>query len=70
MKKTTFIFFFLLMVVLVRAQDETMNLEKYWHYRYRLIHNFMVVGENPGMSLPEDAALCYDTTTLFCKLKN
>ncbi|MEO5644741.1 MAG: hypothetical protein ABIQ40_05355 [Bacteroidia bacterium] len=40
--------------LLLTAQDESTNLQKYWHYRYRLIHNFMVVGENPGMSLPAD----------------
>ncbi len=31
-----------------------LNLEKYWHYRYRLVNYYMVVGEGSGMSLPAD----------------
>jgi hypothetical protein len=36
------------------AQDDLANLQKYWHYRHRLVNYFMIVGEGPGMSLPAD----------------
>ena len=38
----------------MQGQDELTNLQKYWHYRYRLVNYFMVVGEGSGMSLPAD----------------
>ncbi|MBX7227793.1 MAG: T9SS type A sorting domain-containing protein [Chitinophagales bacterium] len=28
------------------------NLEKYWFYRYRLVNDFMLIGDDPGMSIP------------------
>jgi hypothetical protein len=31
------------------------NLEKYWFYRYRLINDFMVVGDGAGKSIPAQA---------------
>lgn len=36
------------------AQGDLVNLQKYWHYRHRLVNYFMVVGEGPGKSLPAD----------------
>lgn len=36
----------------VQAQGNQTNLDKYWHYRYRLVNYFMVVGDGPGESLP------------------
>lgn len=36
----------------VLAQDPLTNLKKYWHYRYRLVNYFMVIGDGPGKSLP------------------
>lgn len=35
-----------------KAQDNTVNLDKYWHYRYRLTNHFMVVGDCQGCSIP------------------
>jgi hypothetical protein len=34
------------------AQGEDKNQNKYWHYRHRLVHDFMVVGSEPGQSIP------------------
>ncbi len=34
---------------------EEQALNTYWHYRYRLIHYFEVIGGKPGMSIPADA---------------
>jgi len=31
------------------------NLEKYWFYRYRLVNDFMLIGDGPGMSIPAQA---------------
>lgn len=42
------------------AQDELTNLDKYWHYRYRLVNYFMVVGDGPGMSIPADIRNAFD----------
>jgi len=42
--------FFLL--IFVNAQSNQLNLDKYWHYRYRLVNQFMVVGGGKGQSLP------------------
>lgn len=54
MKKTISIFLFIFLNIFTNAQDEQTNLQKYWHYRYRLVNYFMVVGDGPGMSLPAD----------------
>jgi hypothetical protein len=54
MKKAILFFLFLFISEFNFAQDELVNLQKYWHYRYRLTHYYMVVGEGPGMSLPAD----------------
>ncbi len=34
------------------SQGNQANLEKYWHYRYRLVNYFMSVGGGQGQSLP------------------
>jgi hypothetical protein len=36
----------------LRAQTPKQNLDKYWHYRYRLTHYFESVGMGQGQSLP------------------
>jgi hypothetical protein len=36
------------------AQNEETNLQKYWHYRHRLVNYYMVVGQGNGKSLPAD----------------
>jgi hypothetical protein len=36
------------------AQGHDANLEKYWSYRNRLKSEFMVVGDQPGMSMPAE----------------
>lgn len=36
------------------CQTDQLNLQKYWHYRYRLLNYFMVVGEGAGKSIPAD----------------
>jgi hypothetical protein len=45
---------FLLIFFKSQSQDNATNLRKYWHYRYRLVNYFMVVGPEPGESLPAD----------------
>src|SRR5579885_2133604 len=46
-----------------RANSQTpqQNLDKYWHYRWRLLHYFVVVGPNQGESMPATARN-YDET--------
>lgn len=44
--------FMLFPAVILQGQNNQINLEKYWHYRYRLVNYFMVVGEGNGKSLP------------------
>ncbi len=44
--------FLLFFYPILLGQNNQINLEKYWHYRYRLVNYFMVVGEGQGMSLP------------------
>jgi len=40
------------------------NLEKYWFYRYRLVEDFMLIGDGPGMSIPaQSRALDSDNRT-------
>jgi hypothetical protein len=34
------------------AQTQQTNLDKYWHYRQRLTTDFLLVGEQQGMSMP------------------
>jgi hypothetical protein len=34
------------------AQDPGVNLHKYWNYRQRLVDNFVLVGPQPGQSIP------------------
>lgn len=46
------------------AQNEQLNLQKYWHYRYRLVNYYLVVGEGPGMSLPADIRHRYNGGSL------
>lgn len=40
--------------IFLNAQSNQTNLDKYWHYRYRLVNYFMVVGDGQGESLPAD----------------
>ncbi len=49
---------------LIISQTNEQNLEKYWHYRYRLTHYFMVVGAGAGESLPADIRNLYNGGTL------
>ena len=37
---------------ILNAQTNQVNLEKYWHYRYRLVNYFLQVDPNAGESLP------------------
>lgn len=37
---------------LSRAQDASQNFNKYWYYRYRLVNNFMKIGDTQGCSIP------------------
>lgn len=37
---------------ILNAQTNQVNLEKYWHYRYRLVNYFLQVGPNDGESWP------------------
>ena len=43
---------FILLQGVLNAQTNQVNLEKYWHYRYRLVNYFLQVGPNAGESLP------------------
>ncbi|MCE9539874.1 MAG: hypothetical protein K8R85_11745, partial [Bacteroidetes bacterium] len=45
---------------LIISQTNDLNLQKYWHYRYRLTHYFMVVGDGNGESLPADIRNLYN----------
>jgi len=36
------------------------NLEKYWFYRYRLVNDFMLIGDGPGMSIPAQSRIRYE----------
>ena len=42
------------MLLPAQAQDLDQNLDKYWSYRDRLVEQFMVVGSDPGMSMPAE----------------
>src|SRR6266404_5797765 len=55
---------FLLPIRMLNAQTNQSNLRKYWHYRYRLVNDFMVVGGNQGESLPAFARNLYDDNSL------
>jgi len=46
------------------AQNHSTYLDKYWAYRNRLTTEFMVVGEQPGMSMPAERK---DTSARFLK---
>ncbi len=50
--KKYIIFIFTLLSTSLLAQNEAMNLSKYWQYRARLVDDFMVVGEGQGKSIP------------------
>jgi hypothetical protein len=40
------------------------NLEKYWFYRYRLVNDFMKIGENCGESIPAQDRNAYPPNAL------
>jgi hypothetical protein len=46
------LFFYLYPCCWLKAQGDEQNLHKYWHYRHRLVHDFMVVGPDSGQSIP------------------
>jgi hypothetical protein len=52
MKRNLIFLFFLLLIFSVYGQDAQTDLNKYWHYRYRLVHYFETVGMKQGQSLP------------------
>jgi hypothetical protein len=54
MKKKIIFFLLFLQGLSGYSQDELTNLQKYWHYRFKLVNYYMVVGDGPGMSLPAD----------------
>lgn len=57
--KQAIIGFFLFFSANLLAQSDELNLQKYWHYRYRLTNYYLVVGEGQGMSLPADSRNYY-----------
>ncbi|MBC7553033.1 MAG: T9SS type A sorting domain-containing protein [Taibaiella sp.] len=38
------------------------NLEKYWFYRYRLINDFLIIGDGAGMSIPAQRREFYNSS--------
>jgi|GEM_PF-3196022 len=56
----TFLICLCLNIHFIISQTNEQNLEKYWHYRYRLTHQFMVVGDGNGESLPADIRNLYN----------
>jgi len=47
------------------SQGHTANLDKYWKYRERLTSQFLVVGDEPGMSIPAGRRDTLSQTLLF-----
>ncbi|MFI5149409.1 MAG: hypothetical protein ACHQRM_06715 [Bacteroidia bacterium] len=47
-----FLGFIISLAVRIPAQTEDQNLHKYWHYRQRLINDFVIVGPDSGQSTP------------------
>ncbi len=53
MKYAVYLFIFLLLASTeVIGQTYTLNLQKYWWYRYRLVNDFMKIGPDFGESIP------------------
>jgi hypothetical protein len=52
MKRFIGLLFIGFMAIELIGQTTQQNLEKYWHYRYRLVNYFLKVGGDPGESLP------------------
>ncbi len=53
MKKCQIFLIIMLIVNEIGAQDPQTNIDKYWHYRYRLTHYFLLgIGPNRGESEP------------------
>ena len=52
MKKILFIIVLNLSGCVIFAQTPYHNMEKYWWYRYRLVNDFMYIGDSMGMSIP------------------
>ncbi|MBI3500620.1 MAG: T9SS type A sorting domain-containing protein [Bacteroidetes bacterium] len=50
--------------VFLYAQGNQMNLQKYWHYRYRLKNYFMVMGDGSGESLPATIRNIYGISSM------
>jgi len=60
LKRNILAFFLFLNIHFIISQTNEQNLEKYWHYRYRLTNYFMVVGDGAGESLPADIRNLYN----------
>src|SRR5713101_3670758 len=59
MKKLAVLFIFFGFVCKGQTDDE--DHRKYWYYRTRLVNDFMLVGPDPGMSIPfNQRGLGYD----------
>ena len=43
---------FILIIQDTTAQTWYSNMEKYWWYRYMLVNDFMLIGDECGMSIP------------------
>jgi len=52
---TTLLFF--CFAIKVFSQDAQENMNKYWYYRFRLLNDFMLVGDCQGCSLPAKTIL-------------
>src|SRR5687768_10843434 len=59
-----FIILFSIQCLTLFSQDFNTNLDKYHHYRNRLVTEFMVVGDDQGMSMPAERR---DTAAHFLK---
>lgn len=52
LKRCLTICVFILTSILSQAQNDHLNHQKYWFYRWRLLKSFMVVGDCDGCSIP------------------
>jgi len=58
-KKFTVIFIFYIILGSIVAQNDSLNREKYWHFRHRLITKFVKPGLGPGESIPANKYSVY-----------
>lgn len=66
-KTVIIIFFSIIFSANMCAQDDLINMKKYWFYHYRLVNDFMAKGEHPGESIPMEERAVYTPSSEICK---